>query len=189
MCEYAVGQERKEQWRLLLCLVLYSTRYTLRHFPYSWYDVVLIQCVWNTMQSVPFCCLSSVLSSWNDAKKENHNANVWKPHDCALDSVWNVMTHRQKPDFILRRNRQVNFNRRGCQFSRLAAEVCASAGNAGSNAGYLQFYKNCNRRRWFWCRVQLIQLEFMIMVSMSKEMDVSYSGLRRIIRKIAKSQH
>ena len=45
-----------------------------------------------------------------------------------VDSVWNVMAHTQKPDFVFRRNGQVHLNRRGRQFSRLlAAEVCASA--------------------------------------------------------------
>jgi len=38
------------------------------------------------------------------------------------------MAHAQKPDFVFRRNGQINLNRRGRQFSRLlAAEVCASA--------------------------------------------------------------
>ena len=46
----------------------------------------------------------------------------------ALDCVWNVMAHAQKPDFVFRWNGRVHLNRRGCQFSRLlAAEVCASA--------------------------------------------------------------
>ena len=46
----------------------------------------------------------------------------------ALDRVWNVMAHAQKPDFVFRRNGRVHLNRRGRQFSRLlAAEVCASA--------------------------------------------------------------
>jgi hypothetical protein len=35
--------------------------------------------------------------------------------------------HAQKPDFIFRRNRRVHLNRRGRQFSRLLAAVCASA--------------------------------------------------------------
>jgi len=46
----------------------------------------------------------------------------------ALDCVWNVMAHAQKPDFVFRRNGRVHLNRRGLQFSRLlAAEVCAPA--------------------------------------------------------------
>jgi len=45
----------------------------------------------------------------------------------AVDCVWNVMAHAQKPDFVLRRNGRVHLNRRGRQFNRLlAAEVCAS---------------------------------------------------------------
>jgi hypothetical protein len=44
-----------------------------------------------------------------------------------VDSVWNVMAHAQKPDFVFRRNGRVHLNRQGRQFSRLlAAEVCAS---------------------------------------------------------------
>jgi hypothetical protein len=46
----------------------------------------------------------------------------------AVDCVWNVMAHAQKPDFVFRRNGRVHLNRRGRQFSLLlAAEVCASA--------------------------------------------------------------
>jgi hypothetical protein len=45
-----------------------------------------------------------------------------------VDCVWNVMAHRQKPDFVFRRNGRVNLNWRGRQFIRLlAAEVYASA--------------------------------------------------------------
>ena len=45
-----------------------------------------------------------------------------------LDSVWNVMAHVQKPDFVFRRKGRVHLNRRGRKFSRiLAAEMCASA--------------------------------------------------------------
>jgi hypothetical protein len=46
----------------------------------------------------------------------------------AVDCVWNVMAHAQKPYFVFRRNGRVHLNRRWRQFSRiLAAEVCASA--------------------------------------------------------------
>jgi hypothetical protein len=46
----------------------------------------------------------------------------------AVDYIWNVMAHVQKPDFVFRRNGRVHLNRWGFQFSRLlAAEVCASA--------------------------------------------------------------
>jgi hypothetical protein len=46
----------------------------------------------------------------------------------AVECVWNVMAHAQKPDFVFRRNGRVHLNRQGRQFSRLlAAEVCASA--------------------------------------------------------------
>ena len=46
----------------------------------------------------------------------------------AVDCVWNVMAHAQKPDCVFRRNGRVHLNRCGRQFSRLlAAEVCASA--------------------------------------------------------------
>jgi hypothetical protein len=45
-----------------------------------------------------------------------------------VDSVWNVMVHAQKPDFVFRRNGRVHLNRQERQFSRLlAAQVCASA--------------------------------------------------------------
>jgi hypothetical protein len=43
----------------------------------------------------------------------------------AVNCVWNVMAHVQKPDFVFRRNGLVHLNR---QFSLLlATEVCASA--------------------------------------------------------------
>jgi len=46
----------------------------------------------------------------------------------AVNCVWKVMAHTQKPDFVFRRNGRVHLNRQGRQFSRiLAAEVCASA--------------------------------------------------------------
>jgi hypothetical protein len=46
----------------------------------------------------------------------------------AVDCVWNVMAHAQKPHFVFRRNGRVHLNRWGRQFSRLlAAGVCASA--------------------------------------------------------------
>jgi hypothetical protein len=49
-------------------------------------------------------------------------------HRQAVDCVWNVMAHAQKPYFVFRRNGRVHLNRRGRQFSRLlSAEVCASA--------------------------------------------------------------
>ena len=45
-----------------------------------------------------------------------------------VDCVWNVMTHAQKPDFVLRRNGQVHLNRQEHRFGRLlAAEACALA--------------------------------------------------------------
>jgi hypothetical protein len=45
----------------------------------------------------------------------------------AVDCVWNVMTHAQKPYFVFRQNGRVHLNRQGRQFSRiLSAMVCAS---------------------------------------------------------------
>jgi hypothetical protein len=56
------------------------------------------------------------------------------------EAILNVMAHAQKPDFVLRREGRVHFNRQGRQFIRLlAAEVCASAVIVGSNAGYNMF--------------------------------------------------
>jgi hypothetical protein len=46
----------------------------------------------------------------------------------AVDCVWHVMAHAQKPDFVFRRNGRVHLNRQGRQFSRLpAGELCTSA--------------------------------------------------------------
>ena len=43
-----------------------------------------------------------------------------------VDSVWNVMAHAQKPDFVFRWNGRVHLNRRGgvSSVELLAAEVC-----------------------------------------------------------------
>ena len=54
-----------------------------------------------------------------------------------LDSVWNVMAHAQKPDFVFRRNGRVHLNRWG-------ASVQSTTGSrvvrmSGSNAGYTMF--------------------------------------------------
>ena len=58
-------------------------------------------------------------------------------HKLAVDCVWNVMAHAQKPDFVFRRNGRVHLNRQGRQFSRLlgsrGVRIC------GSNDGYTMF--------------------------------------------------
>jgi hypothetical protein len=57
-----------------------------------------------------------------------HVSSALCTHHHGVDSVWNVMAHAKKPDFVFRRNRRVHLNRRGRQLGRLlAAEVCASA--------------------------------------------------------------
>jgi hypothetical protein len=62
-------------------------------------------------------------TAWPEFQNSVHRTE----NTSALDCVWNVMTHAQKPDFVFRRNGRVHLNRRGRQFSRLlAAEVCAS---------------------------------------------------------------
>ena len=49
-------------------------------------------------------------------------------HGRAVEHVWNVMAHAQKPDLVFQRNGRVHLNWRGRQFSRLlAAAVCTSA--------------------------------------------------------------
>ena len=46
----------------------------------------------------------------------------------AVDCIWNVMAHAQKPDLVFQRNGRAHLNRRGSQFSRLlAVEECRSA--------------------------------------------------------------
>jgi hypothetical protein len=68
------------------------------------------------------------------SENQLHQFKQQNPHlssfaaDCLVDSVWNVMAHAQKPDFVFRRNGRVHINRRGRQFSRLlAAKLCVSA--------------------------------------------------------------
>ena len=59
------------------------------------------------------------------------NRNMFRnANDYHNYSIWNVMAHAQKPDFVFRWHGQVHLNRGrgGLQFGRLlAAEVCASA--------------------------------------------------------------
>jgi hypothetical protein len=48
--------------------------------------------------------------------------------ELAVDCVWNMMAHAQKPDFVFRQIGRVHLNLQGRQFSwLLTAEVCASA--------------------------------------------------------------
>ena len=64
------------------------------------------------------------------------NINAWHIQT-AVDCVWNVMAHAQKPDCVFRGNGRIHLYRQGRHFSRLlSAEVCASAFIVGSNAGY-----------------------------------------------------
>jgi hypothetical protein len=51
----------------------------------------------------------------------------WVGGGRGVEASWNVMAYAQRQDFVFRRNGEVYLNRRGRQFSRLAAEVCASA--------------------------------------------------------------
>jgi hypothetical protein len=60
-----------------------------------------------------------------------------------VDSVWNAMTHAQKPDFVFRRNGRVHLNRQG-------APVQSATGSRGlrisvSNAGYTTFQGSVKR--------------------------------------------
>jgi len=59
----------------------------------------------------------------------NHERRAAMVFVNAVDRVWNVMAHAQKPDFVFRAKRTSQFKSAGGrQFSRLlAAEVCASA--------------------------------------------------------------
>jgi hypothetical protein len=59
--------------------------------------------------------------------EDGHN-NLLRTVGRQTDSVWNVMAHVRKPDFVFRRIGRVYLNLRGRQFSRLlAAEMCVSA--------------------------------------------------------------
>jgi hypothetical protein len=73
-------------------------------------------------------CTPTVWSSQNALWAQRCSLDNMCCVSVAVDCVWNVMAHAQKPDFVFRRNGRVHLNRRGRQFSRLlAAEVCASA--------------------------------------------------------------
>jgi hypothetical protein len=66
-----------------------------------------------------------VLLSWWHRNVRRAGSSV---RTCRSRSVWNVMAHAQKQDFVFRRNGRIHLNRRGRQFSGLlAAEVCTSA--------------------------------------------------------------
>ena len=82
-------------------------------------------CHWMYLEGFTFCCIQQhhrwwrLLQSWSGQRGFRQ---------LLVDSVWNVISHAQKPDFVFRRNGQVHLNRQERQFSRLlAAEVCASA--------------------------------------------------------------
>ena len=55
----------------------------------------------------------------------------------ALDCVWNVMAHAQKPDFVFRRNGRVHLNGRGHQF--IVNTGSRGVRISGSNAGHTTF--------------------------------------------------
>ena len=56
------------------------------------------------------------------------STTYWPLNMIAVDCIWNVMAHVQKPDFVFWRNGRAHLIRQGRQFSPLlAAEVCASA--------------------------------------------------------------
>jgi hypothetical protein len=85
--------------------------------------------------SHPYCVLGpsdKTLSSsalWSPLVRYTNGCSSSMPGSwIAVDCVWNVMAHTQRPDLVFRRNGRVHLNWRGRQFSRLlAAEVCASA--------------------------------------------------------------
>jgi hypothetical protein len=68
---------------------------------------------------------------------EEHCGSVRHLLLCAVDRVWNVMAHAQKPDFVFRRKGRVHLNRQW-------ASVQSTAGSwgvriSGTNAGYTTF--------------------------------------------------
>jgi hypothetical protein len=52
----------------------------------------------------------------------------------AIDCVWNVMAHAQKPDFVFRRNGRVHLNRQGASVQSITDSRGVRI--SGSNAGY-----------------------------------------------------
>jgi hypothetical protein len=55
----------------------------------------------------------------------------------AVDWVWNVMAHAQKPDFVFRRNGRVHLNRQGASVQ--STTDSRGVRISGSNAGYTIF--------------------------------------------------
>ena len=74
------------------------------------------------------------VENWQNLRGTEHSISncvlVWSIHSLvvAVECVWNVMAHAQKPYFVFRRNGRVHLNRWGRHFSLLLeAEVYASA--------------------------------------------------------------
>ena len=83
--------------------------------------------------------LSSIGKHWARPGLSNlrHACQKWHVAFTAVDCVWNVMAHAQKPDFVFRRNGRVHLNRQG-------ASVQLTTGSrgvriSGSNVGYTMF--------------------------------------------------
>jgi len=87
---------------------------------------ITVRLIWS-IKHVFWCC-NSLLIGWHTKYKPPLQKVKQKSCRSAVDCVWNVMAHAQKPDFFYQRNGRVHLNRRGLQFCRLlTAELCASA--------------------------------------------------------------
>ena len=67
----------------------------------------------------------------------NYGSPLSTKYDSKTDSVWNVMAHVQKPDFVFRRNGRVHLNRRGASVQPINGS--RSVHISGSNTGYTMF--------------------------------------------------
>jgi len=103
-----------------LCLKLYNSEH---HLP-TQDTAIHTKGTFGSKMSRLDVCVHTITHTINKDISLNFNQGLFNIVDC----VWNVVTHAQKPDFVLRRNGRVHLNRWGRKFSRLpAAEVCASA--------------------------------------------------------------
>jgi hypothetical protein len=103
---------------------------------FSTVSTLVVRSTHHSIYRVP----AALCQGWSCQHKRptTHFCQVTKLRICrAVDCVWNVMAHAQKPDLVFRRNGWVHLNRRG-------ASVQSTTGSrgvriSGSNAGYTMF--------------------------------------------------
>ena len=84
-----------------------------------------------------YCKKKIVFNTLHVSALLSHHQALYIRTQKAVDCVWNVMAHAQKPDFVFRRNGRVHLNRRGASVQLTTSS--RGVRNSGSNAGYAMF--------------------------------------------------